>query len=381
MQQAVKMLAWLCARNLRVCELVLVDGSYVNACEYLERFGSYIQSAFICETDSSNTLLVIATCCKNLRSLVHENSPVSGAFLDLLTACTRLESVLCSFPVICQPELLPRHATHHLQVHTLKLGCYKEAALSILGMCAPEYIQWLYLPCDVPNKHQFTGLRSLGVYFRIGINALLEILAHCPGLVNLDIRGMQGVLVDAEFGLVVRAVPNLRTLNIEGIYTLFNSSLHAIERFLKHSLEALYIRHCRFGAANINYLLSECSNLHTLSIESLEGVDCTLLGNITTLIVDFSEDENVWYAVQKHCRRLSCLYLELYDWYNNVSPMTEAVCDMPAMRTILFVDVSAHALDNLICALHRRNSSVSVLLEFNGGWYDLCWYDLHTLPI
>jgi len=120
--------------------------------------------------------------------------------------------------------------------------------------------------------------------------------------------------------------------------------------------------------------------LHTLSIDFHHVVDFTLMGRLTTLIMDFAEADD-WTLIQQHCRSLEHLHvIVMYVNVHDMSAMIAAVSEMPSLHALYFAAVPPrHKSACTEAANELRVLRPSLHIEENEA--DWTWYDLFKLPI
>ena len=198
----------------------------------------------------------------------------------------------------------------------------------LYSLIAPEFVQRLRPTfLHIYDWQRFTSLRSLGFNGtrQVDIDKLTMICIQCSEIVHLDLSKVAD-LSDAMVSVVVRHLRCVRSLNLEGGRDITDGSLMDLVSSYQHSLVALCIYNCYFVTATaINHIITHCTKLRTFSFLPKEGVDYSLLSNITTLITSFPRDTAKWTLLQQYCIRVEQLYFVVaYDRYNR--PLTALHC-------------------------------------------------------
>lgn len=223
-----------------------------------------------------------------------------------------------------------------------------------LRLCQPESLQELHVSLvedvQLDQWHRFVNLHTL-VIFDIRVPSVAPLL-QCPSIVHLDLSEceelLEGQLID-----LMRALPQLRTLNLEDTRGVTDDVLEQIARHQRGTLEVLYtpILDASHTSPGLNNILSQCSRLRTLSVEFPEDDD-----------TNTSEGYDVWRAVQQHCKQLEHLRLVWFDREQNagVENFIEAVSTLPNLRVISCPDTLHFRFEEITRAVRALRPDIRV---------------------
>lgn len=250
------------------------------------------------------------------------------------------------------------------------------------NLCVPEALRRLSILGEkfAPEWSSLSNLKSLCLIdYASDYDSLVNILEKCPSIINLDVS-----FTNCIGGALVDSLREVHSLNIEHSYGFRDRLLgDALVAKHKHSLQALFAFACNgVTQQSLNRVLAECCHLHTLSYDRELDLDFALMGNLITLITDYSESEAEWTLIQQHCRSLRYLYL-IFTYAGEVHDLThmiEAVCEMPALSALFFVGARGSNDIKCIGAADKLRDQ-RPLLYTDPFSYEGAWYDLFKLPI
>lgn len=389
-----KGLQWCVMKKIRMEDVVLFRDCNITTWKvYLNLFGTYVTSAAIessslLDGQSDNPPKLVAQYCPNLTSLVWSCCDIKYGLIDVLINCRQLASITMYANAADTASFEEVAATHHLPLTSLDMRYSDVNEEAILKFCAPAYLQKLRLSTlRARDWSQFVNLRSLAVPSQLSYEhgpLFLHILQCCPLIANLDVSGSQ-MLTDQIVHSMCCALRHLRTLSIQFSEDVTDDCLRSIAQYHKHTLEALYIMECEnISAHGINHILLECAQLRTLSCTPLSTVSISLMGNITTLIMDRTfelcngqDDSFVWQEICLHCRNLQRLNV-IFEYGNFESDRGEAIhiaCTLPKFRSLYMQNVEETEAEEVITEICIRRPEVCVAAGHDS------WYKLFEMPV
>jgi len=394
-------LRWILARKCRSDVILFGGGSDLALwAEYLKMFGHHVKTARIkCNVHTTQDIADgLINSCPNISSLEWD-CELSDSCVAALERCTKLQSVSINTPWTSN-EAVPASIVVNspLRLPSIELCCSKDYQEAFLARCSAEHVQRLRVSYwEIPDAERFVNLRSLGFSDRIDIqdeDILLELLSQCPWVVHLDLT-RSGFLTDDSIVTILQSVQELRSFIAVSPHLSETSvvAYQEIVKYHKYSLEALLMFDNYCPAEGLNLVLAECPNLRTLSFSDEAEVDFSLMGNITSLMMDLPEDTDeevecdgegaaetqMWLDVQKHCRKLQrlCIALNWQEDYFNVDQMVTTVCDLPELHTLQFFRLPEDLFAEIVATLKTRRPQLNV----SELWHETDWMKLFDMPI
>jgi len=405
------MFQWAFHKGIRLeCVHLTFASNFTWWKEHLQHFGHCVRRVHISglQVDAPEAMALIEKYCWNVSILICSNVSCSPALLQLLSTsiCLR-EFQLDNYEnrpedvASLRTAMIPKKLK--LKILTLEMEESDEA--SFLKLCDAEHVQRLRIrgASSSIEWSRFTDLRALGFHQRTifqNLNAeedlfdfnfgpdvpLLHIFTACPHLVHLDLSSvMVATFSDDVFVPAIGVLHALRSLNISHANDLTDVSIHALVRYHKHSLEALYVFNCaRVSASALNHALSMCLKLRAIGWSKFTtDTDFQLLCTITTIITPYIPEESVWTALSAHGDNVQCLQIRFPEKFNGLFELVPAACDnvqfvidtacaLPSLRALYLGGVCKSDGEEIRHALDLRRPALLIAEE-------QIWYDLNNL--
>jgi len=369
-----RIMKWMLSRKIRVEVLHWTLMSRIDLWkEYLGLSGQHVKCIHFeyVYSQTPETAFQVLRRCPNLNSVVCSGCFFSAQVLDLLSSCEHLRSLEVSNVSFVGDAPKLAETTRRIHVQYINMECDEFTQVQVLRMCAPDAVQRLRLSCLLSaNWPQYTNLRTLWfACAETDCKHLIDVLGQCPWVEHLHLPNAV-YLTDDLMYKIVNTLHHIHSLNIQlASGKVTDIAIQVLVMRHKSTLKLLYLQGCiGISSACINAVLALCTQLQTISFAHTDGIDYSILLNLTSLhITEFSVDSGAFAMILEHCNKLQYLHIEV-PWGSaslDLTPLTTLPYPLPMLRTVCFLNISTTQYDQTSADLYDKRPTVRLLKELH----------------